>query len=72
MHAVIDLTRPIELEVKPCACPRGCRFEARDLRSFDDDPSSRWHIIGRGDDEQEARVECLQQIADERAKELRP
>lgn len=64
MAAVIDLTAEYDIEVVRCSCPRGCKFEARDLKSFDFDPTAKWHIVGNGDTDPEARADLLQKLAD--------
>lgn len=62
---VIDLqqSRRIEVEREPLL-GRMVSYVARDLISFDPDPESRWHVIGRGDSPQDATLDLLDQLAE--------
>jgi hypothetical protein len=62
---VIDLQRRYTIEVERVPTLTRLReYTARDLCSFDADPSSQWHVIGRGESPQDAVLDVLDRLAD--------
>jgi hypothetical protein len=62
---VIDLQRRYKIEVeRQPTLHRLSEYTARDLLSFDADPSSRWHVIGSGTSPQAAVLDLLDKLTE--------
>lgn len=67
---IIDLQRRYDIALNrvPTLYRFGEQWEAIDRVTFDHDPTSRWHIVGRGSSTQEATSDLLEKLGAEVAK----
>lgn len=60
---VLDLQRKYAFEITRHGLDRRPEFHCVDMLTFDPDPDSRWHLIGKGETEGDAKLDLLERIA---------